>query len=1000
MAAFWVTKTDAPATNLDAACCGYGDYLYILTGNNEFWRYEPATDTWTTTLTPPSFSRNNDAAMAGYNGYLYVWGGSTVGGPNSTDLLRYNIATDTWDTTRAPMPNKQDQGGGALLNGKLYYVCGFDETSTETARLYEYDIAGNSWATKTACTSVRHNCGVAADEVNGKLYMVSGQIGSVGQVSSKVWTQSGDSWANSSNLSHSTNIPNSAEAIGSTIYLIGGFDTASLVYSAQALVLGGANAASMPRAQEYCATGVVNGKIYAVGGSDGTSYKTTYELNFAINGTGKSTTSGSASGSRSVLAADYIGQKQIASVYQVGGTSAAADTNTMVRHPRGGAVTVGTEQIGVTWQLGGGSITRVAGAQASSANTGVAGSFNINNTSGQASETDSGAVGAKGFTKLGVVGTETDTGLIGGRIWGGTQAVEVDEAVTAFVTTYYGIYRGGIYAFDSDGTVAVGFGTASSPDGITWTKHGQISGLAVNAWEARIDHPCLVSDGDILYLYYSGNTGNETTFKIGVATSTDDGVTWTQSASNPILTPGASGAWDDWNVRMPYVIYDTQETDITKRFKMWYVARKNISPAVGFSIGYAYSTDGISWTKGAGNPRLSPGVSYDLEGCMSPVVHRESLTSYRMWYGAYAEGYATANVARVGLGSATFTTPTGTYTKDAGNPLITLPDPYNAYNSALHDVTSTVNIGDTSVAVANSSDFNVDDEFYIGSTGFLDPSPNRFTLARVTSIPSGTQINFTPAATEQYVVTSAAAGHYAYLRKLRMGQLYPTSIVMIDDEPVLYVSIQGTFYSQPGGVSTTLMNYPPLGRMMALTATTTSGPFTVDHDRGVMLPLGDAATVYTHDSGGTAFDRHEADAPSAIAIQTFGQPGIIVYGGQATETDTGVAGAKLVTKVGSQATETDTGRTGAAAIDSTNGQAIESDNARAGTVTILRVGSLATDTETGAVGAPHVTHLGVVATETDAVGDGSEESSGSTETPSHLFTGLPRLYALPVVLVE
>jgi hypothetical protein len=135
MAAFWVTKTDAPATNSDAACCGYGDYLYILTGNNEFWRYEPATDTWTTTLTPPSFSRNNDAAMAGYNGYLYVWGGATVGGPNSTDLLRYNIATDTWDTSLTAMPNKQANGGGALLNGKLYYVCGFDETSTESTTL-------------------------------------------------------------------------------------------------------------------------------------------------------------------------------------------------------------------------------------------------------------------------------------------------------------------------------------------------------------------------------------------------------------------------------------------------------------------------------------------------------------------------------------------------------------------------------------------------------------------------------------------------------------------------------------------------------------------------------------------------------------------------------------------------------------------------------------------------------------------------------------------------
>ena len=74
-----------------------------------------------------------------------------------------------------------------------------------------------------------------------------------------------------------------------------------------------------------------------------------------------------------------------------------------------------------------------------------------------------------------------------------------------------------------------------------------------------------------------------------------DGVDWEKYANNPVLKVGAAGEWDQHNVIQPAVIFDGAE------YKMWYHGGGTVGTN---GIGYATSTDGVTWTKFENNPVL------------------------------------------------------------------------------------------------------------------------------------------------------------------------------------------------------------------------------------------------------------------------------------------------------------------------------------------------------------------------------------------------------------
>src|SRR5258708_5306673 len=148
------------------------------------------------------------------------------------------------------------------------------------------------------------------------------------------------------------------------------------------------------------------------------------------------------------------------------------------------------------------------------------------------------------------------------------------------------------------------------------------------------------------------------------ATSTD-GLTWTKYAGNPVMSPSAP--WEGAGAPN----HEASPTAVLKEnglYKLWYHA---ISGSTR-QIGYAESVDGLTWTKYAGNPVLTPGPAgaWDADTVCEPrVIHPGNL--YVMFYTHCAGSH--------GIGLAT--SPDGkSWTKYAGNPGLTVA-PGGAWDS-------------------------------------------------------------------------------------------------------------------------------------------------------------------------------------------------------------------------------------------------------------------------------------------------------------------------------
>jgi hypothetical protein len=115
-----------------------------------------------------------------------------------------------------------------------------------------------------------------------------------------------------------------------------------------------------------------------------------------------------------------------------------------------------------------------------------------------------------------------------------------------------------------------------------------------------------------------------------------DGIIWTKynnldtgsnpfANSDPVLRLGNPGSWDAWELGVPTVL---KEGGV---YRMWYSA--NPADYTSGGIGYAYSYDGINWTKYDGNPIMSQGAfgDFDQDDLYDPIVINDG-TGYLMAY--------------------------------------------------------------------------------------------------------------------------------------------------------------------------------------------------------------------------------------------------------------------------------------------------------------------------------------------------------------------------------
>lgn len=149
----------------------------------------------------------------------------------------------------------------------------------------------------------------------------------------------------------------------------------------------------------------------------------------------------------------------------------------------------------------------------------------------------------------------------------------------AGTSTYHLWYTG------LDGTGVTRIGHATSPDGVVWTKTAGavLNAGAAGAFDAFGAKLCaVIQDGVSYRMWYvgidaSGPAGRQ---KLGYASAAvaDLGVNWTKFSGNPVLGPGAAGAFDEKNLWSPAVLLDNGV------FRLWYGGENN---AGLIRIGYA-----------------------------------------------------------------------------------------------------------------------------------------------------------------------------------------------------------------------------------------------------------------------------------------------------------------------------------------------------------------------------------------------------------------------------
>lgn len=172
----------------------------------------------------------------------------------------------------------------------------------------------------------------------------------------------------------------------------------------------------------------------------------------------------------------------------------------------------------------------------------------------------------------------------------------------------------------------------------------------------------VLQDGDTLKMWYAGSGWLSSTddcphLRIGYAWSLD-GVSWHEYSGNPVLDISPDpAAFDHDGVETPMVVKDVN-APAAERYKLWYAGRKTrCEPGNDHRFGYAFSHDGITWTKHPGNPVLGPGTDAEWYNTFisSPSVLLEDGT-YKMWFTApdlIVNGQSTDGKGNIGYATST-----------------------------------------------------------------------------------------------------------------------------------------------------------------------------------------------------------------------------------------------------------------------------------------------------------------------------------------------------------
>jgi N-acetylneuraminic acid mutarotase len=202
---------------------------------------------------------------------------------------------------KAPFPEPSEELLGAAVGGKLYVFAGLAPGWKPKALVYEYEPASDNWTQRKPMPLPSHHVSIV--EYLGKIYAFGGFV--MPQTGPPAWEPINNAWRydpSTDTWMALTPMPTKrgspvAAAVGDKIYVIGGAVPSSgqmllhpqrphhsvdTVEEYDPATDSWRTRAPMPTARNHAIAGVVNGKIYVIGGRVGTAFITAGSSNVDI----------------------------------------------------------------------------------------------------------------------------------------------------------------------------------------------------------------------------------------------------------------------------------------------------------------------------------------------------------------------------------------------------------------------------------------------------------------------------------------------------------------------------------------------------------------------------------------------------------------------------------------------------------------------------------------------------------------------------------------------
>lgn len=283
----WSATNSPPAVFSETTSAVVGNALYLFGGftanfspQKNVYRFDGKS--WTRLMDAPvAFTQPGAAVVDGKVWFAGGYIGNGSGGQTfgTRNVLIYNPAADSWSVGPS-LPSARSTGNLVKVGRKLYFIGG--ETANRAADastmfVYDLDHSSAGWITGPSMPLARNRA--AAIVVDTKVYILGGQIGFDSGLTAHDEIQVFDTQANTWTIGANklpavrTHVMNSAQYLGGKIILVTGENAhdkpQNTVWSIDPSTLVTTALSPFPDARFTTATGIVDGKLYAIGGYHG-----------------------------------------------------------------------------------------------------------------------------------------------------------------------------------------------------------------------------------------------------------------------------------------------------------------------------------------------------------------------------------------------------------------------------------------------------------------------------------------------------------------------------------------------------------------------------------------------------------------------------------------------------------------------------------------------------------------------------------------------------------